>query len=290
MRMRIILILLPGLLAACGGGRASQGGLRVVAGESTYGDLARELGGPHVRVTSVLSSPNADPHLFEPRIANDLAVAQADVVIENGLGYDAFMDKLQSASPKSRRIEVVAADVLGLSGADTNPHLWYDLPALPRIGAAITRAFVRADPSHTRDYRRRLSRFVASLAPLRRTVSAIRASHAGAPVAVTEPVPGYLVAAAGLRDLAPTAFTRAIEDGSEPPPGAVAAMLELLRGRKVRVLLYNSQAVSPITARVRAAARAAGIPVVGVTETLPAGETFQRWQLGEAKALQAALG
>lgn len=288
--MRIILICVPGLglLAGCGGS-PPHGQLRVVAAESTYGDLAKELGGAHVRVKSVLTSPSADPHLFEPRLADDLAVAQADVVIENGLGYDAFMDKLLSAAPKSGRIDLVAAEVLGMAGAGANPHLWYDVPALPRIAAAIARVFEHADPAHARDYRRRLARFVASLAPLRRTVAAIRTVHAGAAVAVTEPVPGYLLAAAGLRDLSPSGFTRAIEDGSEPPPGAFAAMLRLLRDRRVRVLLYNSQAVSPVTARVREAARAAGIPVVGVTETLPAGQTFQHWQLAQAEALQAAL-
>ena len=120
-------------------------------------------------------------------------------------------------------------------------------------------------------------------------MAAIRKAHAGAPVAYTEPVPGYLLAAAGLRNLAPASFTRAIEDGSEPSPGSVAAMLALVREHRIRALLYNEQAVSPITARVRAAARAAGVPVLGVTETLPPGSTFQQWQLAQANTLQAAL-
>ncbi len=123
---------------------------------------------------------------------------------------------------------------------------------------------------------------------------AARSRRSGPPtresrVASTEPVPGYLLAAAGLRDVAPPGFTRAIEDGSEPSPADLAAMLDLLRGGRARVLLYNSQAVSPITERVREQARAAGIPVVPVTETLPAGSTFQQWQLAQARALAQAL-
>ena len=161
---------------------------------------------------------------------------------------------------------------------------------MPRIAAAIERALAGADAKHTAGYARALRAFDASLGPWLRAIGAIRAAHAGAPVAYTEPVPGYLVAAAGLRNLAPESFTRAIEQGSEPSASAVAAMTALAAKRRVRVLLYNKQAVSPITARIRAAAHAAGIPVVGVTETLPAGTTFQRWQLAETEALRKALG
>jgi zinc/manganese transport system substrate-binding protein len=163
------------------------------------------------------------------------------------------------------------------------------VPALPRIAAAIAATLERADPTHARAYRKGLARFDTSLGPLRREVARIRAQFAGRPVAYTEPVPGYLVAAAGLRNLSPTSFTRAIEDGSEPAPAAVAAMDDLLSGRHVDVLLYNSQAVSPITARIRDAALHANVPVIGVTETLPSGRSFQQWQLQQARALAAAL-
>ena len=141
-----------------------------------------------------------------------------------------------------------------------------------------------------RAYEQGAARFVASLAPLRRAVAAIRRTHANTPVAYTEPVPGYLLSAAGLRNLAPSSFTRAIEDGTEPPPQAVATMNDLLSHRAVKVLLYNSQAVSPITARIRDAAVSAGVPVVGVSETLPAHRTFQQWQLEQVRALARALG
>jgi zinc/manganese transport system substrate-binding protein len=272
----------------CGGG-SKPSELAVVAAENVYGDIAQQIGGAHVHVTSILSDPNADPHLFEPGSSNGLAVATARVVIQNGVGYDAFMTKLENASPSSKRMVLTIADVLGIHGRDANPHLWYDVPALGRIAAAIAQQLERADPAHTAAYRAGLSRFDASLGPLRREVSRIRASFSGRPVAYTEPVPGYLLDAAGLDNLAPTTFTRAIEEGTEPTPQAVSAMNALIAQKRIKVLLYNSQAVSPITSHVRAAAASAHIPVVGVTETLPPKLTFQQWQLDQARELATAL-
>jgi zinc/manganese transport system substrate-binding protein len=285
--MRTILIMIV-VLALTGCGASAGGpGVKVVAAESPWGDVTRQLADDHAQVRSILTSPTADPHLFEAGTKNGLAVAQADVVVQNGLGYDAFMDKLEAASPSRSRLVVTAADE---APGETNPHLWYDVALLPKVAAAIDTALADADPEHTDDYNAALKRFDASLARLRRAIAAIKAQHAGAPVAYTEQVPGYLVEAAGLRNLAPAGFTRAIEDGTEPSPSDVSAMLALISNRRIKVLLYNEQAVSPITSRVRDAARRAGIPVVGVTETLPAGTTFQSWQLGQVKALERALG
>jgi zinc/manganese transport system substrate-binding protein len=288
--MRIVLtyVAVAVLTAGCGAGRASGRPL-VVASTNVYGDLAAQLGGGRVTVTSILSDPNADPHLYEPGTKTGLAVARARLVIANGLGYDAFVDKLAAASPNPHRVDLTIADALGLHGADANPHLWYDVPRLPELASAIERGLERAAPAGAASFRGRLRRFDSSLGPLERTVAAIRHAHAGEPVAYTESVPGYLLEAAGLRNVAPSAFTRALEDGSEPPPAAVAQMIDLAGQHRIRVLLYNEQAVSPISARVREAAEHAGVPVVGVTETLPRGATFQGWQLAQAKALQAAL-
>jgi zinc/manganese transport system substrate-binding protein len=291
MRTVIVLAILAASASGCGGGTAhGSGEVQVVAAENVYGDIAAQIGGPHVSVTSILTNPDADPHLFEPGTANGLAVADAEVVLQNGLGYDAFMSKLEDAAPKGDRIVVSIADVLGVHGKDANPHLWYDVPALGRIAGAIASALERADPRHSSAYRAGLARFDGSLGPLRREVAAIRSRFQGTPVAYTEPVPGYLVTAAGLRNLAPDSFTRPIEEGTEPPPSSVATMDGLIARHRVRVLLYNRQAVSPITARLREAARSAGIPVVPVRETLPSHLSFQHWQLAQARALAAALG
>lgn len=266
-----------------------SGKVDVVAAENVYGDIVSQIGGRYVSVTSILSDPDADPHLFEPGTRNGMAVARADLVIQNGAGYDAFMERLEAASPSQRRIVVSIADVLGVHGSGANPHLWYDVPQLGRIARAIAAGLERADAGHAAAYRRGLQRFDGSLAPLEREVAAIRSRHAGQAVAYTEPVPGYLLEAAGLRSLTPASFARAIEDGTEPTAQSLAQMTALLDRRRVAALLYNSQAASPVTLRVRDSARRAGIPVVGVTETLPAGLTFQQWQLGQVRALARAL-
>ncbi|HEY1563191.1 MAG TPA: zinc ABC transporter substrate-binding protein [Gaiellaceae bacterium] len=286
----VIVIGLTVLLSACGSSTGAGGKLDVVAAENVYGNIATQIGGPHVSVTSILTNPDADPHLFEPGTTSGLAVAGAKVVIQNGLGYDAFMAKLENAAPSKGRLVVTMADVLGVHGKDANPHLWYDVPKLGRIAGAIASALERADPRHAAAYRAGLSRFDRSLGPLRREVATIRARFHGTPVAYSEPVPGYLILAAGLRNLAPDSFTRAIEEGTEPSPSAVAAMNALIAHHRIRVLLYNSQAVSPITAGLRTAGGAAGIAIVPVSETLPPGLSFQEWQLDQAQALATALG
>jgi zinc/manganese transport system substrate-binding protein len=269
-------------LAACGGGSKS-GALAVVASSNVYGDMISQIGGAHVAVKSILTDPQADPHLFEPGTANGLAVSRARVVVQNGLGYDDFMTKLENAAPSSKRRVLVVADVIRHT---SNPHLWYDVPAMPRVAAAIARELTAADPAHAADYRSGVRRFAASLAPV---IAAIHALPAGAPVAYTEPVPGYLVHVAGLRNLAPDSFTRQIEEGNEPSPGAVSAMNALITQHRIKVLLYNQQAVSPITSQLRKLALREKVAVVPITETLPPHVTYQQWQLGQIDALKRAL-
>jgi zinc/manganese transport system substrate-binding protein len=270
-------------LSACGGGSKS-GALQVVASTNVYGDMVSQIGGPRVAVTSILSDPNADPHLFEPGTANGLAVSKARLVVQNGLGYDAFMDKLESAAPSSKRRVLVVADVIPHT---SNPHLWYDLPRMPAVAAAIARELSAVDQAHAAGYRAGARRFTAALRP---ALAAMRALPAGAPVAYTEPVPGYLIEAAGLTNLAPAGFTRQIEEGNEPSAEAVAQMESLITKHKVKALLYNEQAISPITSRLRALAESEHVAVVPVTETLPSGLTYQQWQLRQIRALRKALG
>lgn len=289
----LLLVVLAGLAAACAGTSGAtprSGPVRVVAAENVYDDILQQLGGSRVDVNSILSDPNADPHLFEPGTANAAAVAGAALVVQNGLGYDAFVQRLLAAAPSSDRRVVTVADVLHIGGGpEANPHLWYDLPHLPVIARAFASNLIAVDPAHRAYFEGRLRTFLASLQPLQDAVAAIRASDAGAPVAYTEPVPGYLLRAAGLTTRTPEDFARAIEEGADPPPQAVAAMQALLEGRQVRVLLYNSQATSPVTDRMRELAVRNRIPVVAVTETLPSGTSFQEWQLRQVRALARAL-
>lgn len=288
--MPVVLLLLVGL-AGCTGtsSRSTDGRLKVVAAENFWGNLAAQVGGDHVAVTSLISSPDADPHLFTPATRSGLAVATAAVVVENGAGYDPFMDRLESASPSSARHDVNIADVLGVTGSDPNPHLWYDVPRIPRVVQAIANALAAADPANASYYRANATRVSQSLHPLLRSIAKIKQQDAGAPVAYTERVPGYLLAACGLKVVTPPGFARSIEDGTDPSPSDIAAMRSIITSHQTDVLLYNEQATSPVTASLQELAQANQIGVVPVTETMPTGKTYQSWLAAEINDLADKL-
>ncbi|MGE5135809.1 MAG: metal ABC transporter solute-binding protein, Zn/Mn family [Gemmatimonadota bacterium] len=269
----------------------TPGVVKVVAGENFWGNIAAQIGGRHAQVTSIISSPSADPHLYESDVATAIAVAQAELVIENGAGYDTFVPQLLSATRHPGRSVVSAQRVLGAAGPDVNPHFWYDIPRVPQVAQAIEAALARLDPPDAGVFAANLAAFDRSLRPVEAVIGQIRRRYPRAPVAYTERVPGYLLQAAGLRVLTPPGFAAAIEDGVDPGPGDTAVMNSLIAGHKVMVLLYNAQAVSPVTQHVRSVARQAGVPVVAVTETMPPSyHSFQSWQLAQASALLQAIG
>ena len=263
--------------------------MHVVAAENFWGNITSQLGGHDVTVTSLITNPNADPHLFETDAAEAATLAGAQVVIENGAGYDTWMSSLLGADGGSPRV-VNAATVLHVTGSDPNPHLWYDIPRVPAVAAAIAAALEQAAPQDAATFKSNLATFDTSLAPLKATLSAIKTHFHNAPVAYTERVPGYALAAAGLHVVTPTGFARAIEDGVDPGPADTLAMQQLIDDHDINVLLYNVQTVTPVTAQVRALARQHGIPVVGVSETMPAGAaTYQQWQQSQLTELLHAL-
>ena len=267
---------------------ADPGAMTVSAGENFYGDLLHQLGGSKLRVYAFLSNPNADPHQYESNAGNARAVADSRLVIENGLGYDAFMDRLLSASPRASRVVINVQRVVGAHDG-ANPHLWYDPVVMPRVAQVVADALVRIDPAHGVGYRANLASFLASLAPIGERVAALKARFRGTPVAFTEAVYGYMADALGLTIRSPQAFMNAVEDGNDPPTRAVADEQDLLTGRQVKALLFNSQAVTPLTSAIRDLARRSGVPVVGISETEPAGKTYQQWQLEQLDAVGAAL-
>jgi zinc/manganese transport system substrate-binding protein len=271
--------------------KGNVGLVRVVAAENFWGDIASQIGGAHVLVTSIIGDPAADPHQYESDARDAAAVADARLVIRNGVGYDDFVTKLLAGTSSDRRVVLSVADVLHATGDDVNPHLWYDLPRVPEVARAVESALAAADPTYRELFAANLKTFDASLAPLDRLIADIKTKYPHAPVAYTERVPGYLLDAAGLTIATPPGFAQAIEDGNEPSPGDTQAMDELLSGHRIRVLIYNAQATSPVTQHVRDLARRAGIPVVAVTETQPVGERdYQSWQQRQLQALLSALG
>ena len=280
------------LLAACGSSTHAAGGaapVRVVASTNTWGDIVRQIGGARVQVTSIISDPSTDPHEYDPTARDAAAVGHAALVVSNGLGYDAFIDRLLDGSGRSPKT-VRVADVLRVRGSDANPHLWYDAPHLQIVAGAIAHTLSTLDPGGRDSYDANETRFVASLRPLLTTLETIKARYSNTPVAYTERVPEYLLSDAGLSDATPSGFARAIEDGNEPSVADTKKMTDLLSQRRIRVLIYNSQATSAVTTRVRDLAHSAGVPVVDTTETLPKdAPDFQTWQTRQAGALLQAL-
>lgn len=265
--------------------------VNVVAAENFWGDITRQIGGDHVNVTSVISDPNADPHLYESDAQTAAAVSTAELVIVNGLGYDEFMDKLLSASPNQHRKVLTAADVMQISGPDANPHIWYDIGKLPGVALAIAAQLAALAPGDAATFTANAKTFGDSLAPINAAIASIKTKHPGAPVAYTERVPGYFVDAAGLRLAIPTSFARAIEDGNDPSLADNAAMDTAVSTRAIKVLLYNEQTNSPAVNALKSLAQQSGVPIVGVTETLPpAASNFQQWQLGQVNQIAQALG
>jgi zinc/manganese transport system substrate-binding protein len=282
-----------GVSTACGGPSAAApvGTVAVVAAENVWGDITRQIGGGHVSVTSIITDPNADPHTYESDPHDASAITTAAFVIENGAGYDDFMDKILGTTSNTNHDVLNLAQSVGATGSNPNPHLWYSPDYVTSAARLIEAHLASHDPADAGTFSTNLQAFLTSYQPYVNTVATIRAKHAGSPIAYTERVPGYLVEAAGLRLVTPASFAQAIEDGNDPSPADTAAIDAAVSQRQVKVLLYNSQVTSPTTTRVRDLAIASGVPVVGVAETIPAGEpTFQRWQLDQAMAILAALG
>ena len=265
--------------------------ISVVASTNVWGDIAKQIGGDHVNVTSIMSDPNADPHEYEADAKTGAALSKAQFVIENGLGYDDFMDKLLAASPNPSRATLNAADAMKISGPDANPHIWYDIAKVPDVATAIADQLGKMDSADAAMFTANAKTFNDSLAPINTAIANIKAKYPGAPVGYTERVPGYLVEAAGLTLATPASFAQSIEDGNDPSPADNAAMDAALTDKKIKVLLYNGQVTSPATDAVKQLAQKSGVPVVGVTETLPpTDKDFQDWQLRQINEITTALG
>jgi zinc/manganese transport system substrate-binding protein len=277
--------------AASGAETVGSGPIKVVAAENFWGSIAAQLGGSRVTVTSLISDPNADPHEFETTAFDAAQVADARLVVENGLGYDDFMRQLVNATRRHGRVVVVAADVVGVHGNDANPHLWYSTGYAAGVAEAVAAALETIDPADASLFRANLQHFHTALAEVSAVVDAIKSRHPNAPVAYTERVPGYMLTDAGLDVKTPPAFAQAGEDGSEPNAADSQAMDDLITTHAVNALLYNAQATSAASTEARRLAQRNNIPVIAVTETMPkSAPTYQQWQLDQDRALLAALG
>lgn len=285
-------------VAACGSGPAASaddGTLTVVASTDVYGSIAEAVGGDTVTVESLISDPAADPHSYESTPADAATVAGGDVVVHNGGGYDEFMPQLlESAGGEPSVIDV--AELSGLVPAEEagefNEHFWYSLSTVQALATRLAEELGAADSANAAAYTANAEAFRASVAGLVQRAEAVGVAVPGARVAVTEPVPGYLIETAGLTDATPPAFSEAVEEDTDPPAAVVAETLALFTpgaADPIRVLVLNGQSQTPTTDQVRQAAEAAGVPVVEVTETLPAGTDYLDWMTAQVEALASAL-
>jgi zinc/manganese transport system substrate-binding protein len=283
---------LAATLAGCGGGGAvatGSGRLDVVAAEDFWGDLAAGLGGTRVEVTSIVGNPAADPHDYEPDSEDARTLAEAQLAIVNGIGYDEWAQDLIDANPSPGRTVLSVGDLLGLQAGD-NPHQWYSPSSVHRVLARISAEYERADPAHAAYFARRRQLFESrDLAGYSRLIAAIRSRFAGAPVGASESIFEPLARALGLRLLTPTGFIDSVSEGTEASPrDRIEAAAQLDEG-KVAVWIYNSQNATPEVQRLNEAAEAAAIPIVPVTETPPQGASFQAWMARQLRDLRAAL-
>ena len=274
----VLALLVPGTASAT---------TAVVAAENFYGDLAQQIGGDAVTVTSILSNPDEDPHLFETSPSTAKAIAGARILIYNGADYDPWMDKLLAASGKTDQTKIVAADIAGRKTGD-NPHLWYDPATLPAVADALAADLATIDPAHASTFKANLAAFKASFAKLVSKVDAIKAQHAGLEVTATEPVFGYMAGALGFKMLN-YEFQVATMNNAEPSPSQVIAFEKSLTDGQAKILFYNSQVTDKTTERLLKIARDHKVLVVGVTETEPKGKTIQTWFGGQLDEIKADL-
>lgn len=263
--------------------------LSVVVSTNVYGDIAQQVGGDLVDVTSIIEDPSADPHSYEASTQTQLAVSRADLVIENGGGYDDFVDTML----KSLDDRPALVNVVELSGktadAGLNEHVWYDFPTVAALAERLAAELGTLDAAHAAQFETNAAAFTAQVTGLQNDVADLATTARGKGVAITEPVPGYLLDAAGLVDRTPAAFSEAVEEGTDVPPADLQATLDLFATHAVSALVYNAQTTGPETERVLQAAKDAGVPVVPVTETLPAGQDYVSWMTANVEALRAAL-
>ncbi len=263
--------------------------LTVIGTENFYSDLLTQIGGPRVRAFSFIKDPNVDPHQFEANAPSAALVADANLIIVNGLGYDGFIDRLIAASSRPNRIVISVSKLLGV-GDETNVHLWYDPATMPKVAAAAADALGKLDPQNADYFAEQAAKYIARLGPVNAKIAQLRARYAGAPIAFTENVAGSMTAAIGLKLLTPPGFMRAIEQGIDPAPADVAAERDLITGRKVKVLIYNNQVTSDVTKSIFDLAVQSGLPIMGISETIPPGfVSFQDWMLSQLLDLESAL-
>ena len=279
--------------APASGGNSGAGSgkvIQVVAAENFWGSIAGQLGGSHVQVHSIITNPDTDPHSYEPTAADARTVTTAQFTIVNGIGYDAWADKLLSTNPGSGRTELKVGDLVGIKPGG-NPHRWYSPDNVHQVIEAITAGYKKIDPADSAYFDQQKTAFeTQALAQYNQVISDIKAKYAGTPIGASESIVTPLAEGLGLKMLTPESFLDAMSEGTDPTAADKAAIDQQIRTKQIKVYVYNSQNSTPDVGAQVNLAKSEGIPVATVTETLaPAGDTFQQWQVAELQGIEAAL-
>jgi zinc/manganese transport system substrate-binding protein len=285
------------IAAGCGGSSSpsnasasASSAIAAVGAENEYANVIEQIGGTYVKVSAIESNPSTDPHTYEASPSVAQQVAAAALVVQNGVGYDTYMEKIESAAPSSSRKVINVQKLLGLPDSTPNPHLWYKPTTMPAVAKAVAADLSRLDPPHAAYFQANVAKFEASLKPWLTALQQFSARHPGTSVATTEPVADYMLEAAGIQNLTPFSFQAAIMNGTDPAPQSVSFQNSLFSGHKVKAFVHNQQVTSPLTNSFTQTAKRNGIPVVGVYETMPTpGYDFQSWMLAEVNALEKAV-
>ncbi|AOR35759.1 ABC transporter substrate-binding protein [Streptomyces fodineus] len=271
-------------------GSSSDKTIQVVAAENFWGSIASQLGGSHVKVTSIINNPNTDPHDYEPTAADARTVAGAQYTIVNGIGYDAWADKLLAANPGSGRTQLKIGDLVGIKPGG-NPHRWYSPDNVHQAIEKITADYKKTDPADAAYFDQQKTAFeTKTLAGYNKLIADIKAKYAGTPIGASESIVTPLAEGLGLKMLTPETFLDAMSEGSDPTAKDKTTIDQQIKNKKIKIYVYNSQNSTPdVQAQVKEA-KAQGIPVATVTETLtPAGATFQQWQTSQLQGIEQAL-
>jgi zinc/manganese transport system substrate-binding protein len=291
--LTLLAVVVAVAVAGCGGssgGASPDGKISAVGAENQYANVIEQIGGKYVDVSAVESDPNTDPHSFEASASVAQQVGGADVVVQNGLGYDSYMEKIESASSNSSREVIDVQGLLGLPDSTPNPHLWYSPETMPAVAKQLVADFSELQPGHKGYFAANLKKFEASLQPWLKGLEGFTTKFPGAAVATTEPVADYMLEAAGIENLTPFTMQADIMNDVDPAPQAVAEQEGFFSEKQADAFVYNQQVTDSITEKFLADAADNGVPVVGVYETMPTGYTYQGWMEAELKALEAGVG
>jgi len=272
------------------GNSGGNGSIQAIGAENEYANVIQQIGGKYVQVTAIMSNPNTDPHTFEASPAVAREIANASLIVQNGLGYDTWATDINNAVPSDGRKVISVQQLLGLPDSSPNPHLWYDPTTMPKVATAIADDLAAIQPAHANYFNANAAAFTQSLTAWTQAIAAFKAAHPNTPVATTEPVADYMLQAAGADNMTPWAFQADIMNGTDPSPQNVAAEKALFTQHKVKVFLYNQQVTDTLTDSFINLAHATGVPVVGVYETMPTpGYDYQTWMTAEVNALDKAV-